>query len=258
MKKIVIFSIILLSVVIISGCVDQVTCNPPYILVGTECCLDANKNKICDDDETTTSILTTTVVTTTRTTIPATKTTEETTTTIYQRVGILDVRNNFFVVCKKSSQMDEWCSVETYGSTNEVTIDTTSLGAQEHNVAEIATWVYNKGSADITNINYEISCDQTYPTYESKVIIGDNDKYKTVIPTIYFLCMGCKVGCMCTPGRYGQVINTMKFGGETTFRIELFGVKDFPEKADLDCDLKIYSENPKSEYNFDLIIHFNV
>ncbi len=30
-------------------------CNSPYILVGTECCLDQNSNKICDADETTES-----------------------------------------------------------------------------------------------------------------------------------------------------------------------------------------------------------
>jgi len=255
MRKIIIFSIILLLVIITSGCVQQVICDPPYILVGTECCLDTNDNGICDKDETTTTVATT--VTTTAATTART-TTVMTTTTIYERVGALDVRSDFFLSCKKSSKHEEWCSIETYDSTNEVTIETSNLGAQEHNLAEIATWIYNKGSATISNIRYEISCDQTYPTYESKVITGDNDKYKTVIPTIYFRCDGCKRGCSCTPGRLGQVINTFRVGDETTFRIELFGVKDFPYKAELDCDLKIYSENPKDEYNLDLIIHFNV
>jgi len=31
---------------------DKVTCNSPYIKVGTSCCLDQNSNKICDSDET--------------------------------------------------------------------------------------------------------------------------------------------------------------------------------------------------------------
>ena len=31
---------------------NQVTCNKPYILVGTSCCLDNNDNSICDNDET--------------------------------------------------------------------------------------------------------------------------------------------------------------------------------------------------------------
>lgn len=38
---------IIISVVIFSGCLQQ-TCNKPYILVGDECCLDENDNKICD------------------------------------------------------------------------------------------------------------------------------------------------------------------------------------------------------------------
>jgi hypothetical protein len=262
MKKIIPF-LILFSAIIISGCVQQVTCNPPYILVGTECCLDNNNNLVCDTDETTTSLATTTAITaatTVETTIleTTTETTTEETTTVSQRVGALDVRDNFFVVCQKASDREEWCSIESYDSTNEVTIETGSLGAQEHNFMEIATWIYNKGTSDIYDIKYEISCDQTYPTYEAKVITGDNDKYKTVIPTIYFRCLGCLRGCSCTPGRYGQVINTLKAGDETTFRIELYGVRDFPERADLDCDVKFYSENPKALYSYDLIIHFNL
>lgn len=40
-----------------------VTCNKPYIKVGSECCLDQNENKICDSDETTTTTQLTTVKT---------------------------------------------------------------------------------------------------------------------------------------------------------------------------------------------------
>jgi len=36
---------------LVSGCCQQITCNKPYILVGTECCLDQNDNSICDKDE---------------------------------------------------------------------------------------------------------------------------------------------------------------------------------------------------------------
>lgn len=30
---------------------DNIICNPPYIRVGNNCCLDANNNSICDNDE---------------------------------------------------------------------------------------------------------------------------------------------------------------------------------------------------------------
>lgn len=45
---------------------NQIVCNSPYILVGTECCLDQNHNGICDKDEASTSTTTNnpTVVTT--------------------------------------------------------------------------------------------------------------------------------------------------------------------------------------------------
>jgi len=42
----------LVLVLIIAGCSSQkVVCNKPYILVGSECCLDQDDNGICDKDE---------------------------------------------------------------------------------------------------------------------------------------------------------------------------------------------------------------
>lgn len=49
MKKNII-GLIILSFLMV-GCTQQITCNKPYILVGTECCLDQNDNSICDSDE---------------------------------------------------------------------------------------------------------------------------------------------------------------------------------------------------------------
>gem|GEM_PF-248350 len=43
-----------LLILLLSGCTQKpegVTCNPPYIKVGSSCCLDVNKNSICDADE---------------------------------------------------------------------------------------------------------------------------------------------------------------------------------------------------------------
>jgi hypothetical protein len=34
-----------------NACAPKVTCNSPYIQVGTSCCLDQNNNQICDNDE---------------------------------------------------------------------------------------------------------------------------------------------------------------------------------------------------------------
>ena len=59
-KKLIFIGLSLLLVLFISGCgtgevvkdiENQVVCNKPYILVGTECCLDQNDNSICDTDE---------------------------------------------------------------------------------------------------------------------------------------------------------------------------------------------------------------
>lgn len=52
--KILILTIV--GVIFISGCVQQpkqepVTCDSPYIKVGTSCCLDQNSNNFCDKDE---------------------------------------------------------------------------------------------------------------------------------------------------------------------------------------------------------------
>jgi len=59
MKSKLIYGIIVLTIIgiiLISGCVreskkETVTCNSPYIKVGTTCCLDQNSNNICDKDE---------------------------------------------------------------------------------------------------------------------------------------------------------------------------------------------------------------
>lgn len=50
-------ALLLIVVLLLSGCKGGVTggavvCNEPYILVGTDCCLDQNDNQICDKDET--------------------------------------------------------------------------------------------------------------------------------------------------------------------------------------------------------------
>jgi len=241
------FLLVILSLlIIISGCVEEVICNPPYIQVGNECCLDLNDNNICDSDEEGTVTTTTTSVL------------ETTTTVVSQRKGDLDVRENFFVSCKKSSTREEWCEIEMNNGVNEVTVDTGSLGAQENNLVEIATWIYNRGSSDIENISYDISCDQISPVLEESVLTKNDEDYKTITSNVYFRCVGCNIGCECTPDRYGKVINRFKVGDETTFRIELFGVRTFPENADLDCDVRIFSENPEVEYNFDLLIHLLV
>jgi hypothetical protein len=61
MEKILIFGILILTF-ILSSCQTQIVCNNPYILVGTECCLDTNDNRICDKDEEITPITTTTTI----------------------------------------------------------------------------------------------------------------------------------------------------------------------------------------------------
>ncbi len=54
MRKSIIFMMALLLILLI-GCqqkTQDIVCNEPYILVGTDCCLDEDGNKICDKDET--------------------------------------------------------------------------------------------------------------------------------------------------------------------------------------------------------------
>lgn len=51
MRVAIIFALVLAGLTLIGGCSQQVTCNKPYILVGTGCCLDKNGNDICDNDE---------------------------------------------------------------------------------------------------------------------------------------------------------------------------------------------------------------
>jgi micrococcal nuclease len=69
MNYVSLLAILSVAIVFVSGCTQtgqvtslpktgqeqqtqQVTCNKPYILVGTSCCLDQNDNSICDKDET--------------------------------------------------------------------------------------------------------------------------------------------------------------------------------------------------------------
>lgn len=48
---VIIFVILILSNSNKNSLQNEVTCNSPYIKVGTSCCLDQNNNKICDTDE---------------------------------------------------------------------------------------------------------------------------------------------------------------------------------------------------------------
>jgi len=50
----IITGLMIINILLISGCTaqsEQITCNKPYILVGTSCCLDQDDNSVCDSDE---------------------------------------------------------------------------------------------------------------------------------------------------------------------------------------------------------------
>jgi hypothetical protein len=51
MKKILPAILAASLVIIISGFTQQITCAPPYMVKGDNCCLDQNSNKVCDSDE---------------------------------------------------------------------------------------------------------------------------------------------------------------------------------------------------------------
>lgn len=56
MMKRTILALLVLVVLVLGGCKGGVTggtivCNKPYILVGTDCCLDKDDNSVCDKDE---------------------------------------------------------------------------------------------------------------------------------------------------------------------------------------------------------------
>jgi len=54
MRTILLFAGLILAIALVLGCTgseQKVVCNAPYILVGTDCCLDNNDNSICDKDE---------------------------------------------------------------------------------------------------------------------------------------------------------------------------------------------------------------
>lgn len=56
MRLIYIVAISFLVLILINACTqgttqEEIVCNPPYIQVGTSCCLDGNNNQICDTDE---------------------------------------------------------------------------------------------------------------------------------------------------------------------------------------------------------------
>ena len=50
-KNKMLFVLAILIAIPLTGCFKQVVCNDPYIFVGSECCLDKNKNQACDKDE---------------------------------------------------------------------------------------------------------------------------------------------------------------------------------------------------------------
>lgn len=55
MKKALLIIILLSLVVLLTSCSKErlvtFNCQSPYLLVGTECCMDANQNNVCDKDE---------------------------------------------------------------------------------------------------------------------------------------------------------------------------------------------------------------
>ena len=60
--------VVILPILLLIGCTSGPVCNKPYIIVGKECCLDRNDDKICDKDEVPNTTSTTTTTTSTTTT----------------------------------------------------------------------------------------------------------------------------------------------------------------------------------------------
>ena len=52
MKKLLLLLLLLITLIFVVGCQETVVCNKPYILVGTDCCLDENDDNVCDVDQT--------------------------------------------------------------------------------------------------------------------------------------------------------------------------------------------------------------
>ncbi|MBN2250541.1 MAG: hypothetical protein JW724_00520 [Candidatus Altiarchaeota archaeon] len=72
----------MLSLAIFSGCASkEVVCNPPYIHVGSDCCLDLNNNSVCDSQDPTTTTSTSSTSSSSTSTSTSSSTTERTTTT---------------------------------------------------------------------------------------------------------------------------------------------------------------------------------
>ncbi|MCX6777244.1 MAG: thioredoxin family protein [Candidatus Micrarchaeota archaeon] len=51
MKLIASLLVLLAAGILLSGCLRQVSCNPPHVQIGARCCLDSNNNSVCDEDE---------------------------------------------------------------------------------------------------------------------------------------------------------------------------------------------------------------
>ena len=52
MKSVASLLLLLAAGILLTGCLGQASCNPPYAQIGARCCLDSNSNSICDGDET--------------------------------------------------------------------------------------------------------------------------------------------------------------------------------------------------------------
>jgi hypothetical protein len=50
MRKLGVFTILVVLVFLV-GCQQTIVCNEPYIIKGTDCCLDQDGNSVCDEDE---------------------------------------------------------------------------------------------------------------------------------------------------------------------------------------------------------------
>jgi len=52
MKLIASLLVLLAAGILLSGCLRQVSCNPPHVQIGARCCLDSDNNSVCDEDDT--------------------------------------------------------------------------------------------------------------------------------------------------------------------------------------------------------------
>jgi len=122
--------------------------------------------------------------------------------------------------------------------------------------ADFTYRIENLGTEKVENIESTLLCDEISPENKKWAITDSSTSYNgLILSDNFFNCATCSGNCACDKYPQGNKV-TYLMGGRNVDRWLVFNVGQVNSDITLSCDIKAFSETPSQSISTNLIIHF--